>query len=248
LRGLGVELLYPRGLYCCGLPALNSGDVRHGTWMARHTIRALERCDVEFIVSGSASCVATLSQDYLHLFRDDPVWLSRAEAIARKVIDFTSFVDSVARLPVGSLAHANRRVVAYHDSCQGLNALGLSEAPRRILSQVLGHEVRDLAESRVCCGFGGSFSFDYPRISERLMNRKLDDAAATGALDVVTDNQGCIMQLRGGSDAQGRSLAVLHLAELVAEGVDAARERLATVEHNPPGDSSPSGSDGAAAS
>ena len=130
----------------------------------------------------------------------------RAEAIARKVIDFTSFVDSVAELPAGSLAHAKRRVVAYHDSCQGLNALGSHEAPRRILGEVLGHEVRNLAESRVCCGFGGSFSFDYPRISERLMNRKLDDAEATGALEIVTDNQGCIMQLRGGSDAQGRPL------------------------------------------
>ena len=35
------------------------------------------------------------------------------------MIDFTSFVDSVADLPAGSLAHAKRRVVAYHDSCQG---------------------------------------------------------------------------------------------------------------------------------
>src|SRR4051812_6774331 len=217
LRGLGVHVLYPAGLHCCGLPALNSGDVRHGSWMARQTMRALERCDADFIVSGSASCVATLSQDYLHLFRDDPVWLARAESIAQKVIDFTSFVDSVADLPAGSMANAKRRVVAYHDSCQGLNALGLSDAPRRILRDVLGHEVRDLAESRVCCGFGGSFSFDYPQISERLMNRKLDDAEATGALEIVTDNQGCIMQLRGGSDVQGRGLEVFHLAQLIAE-------------------------------
>src|SRR5215207_5703365 len=159
LRGLGADVPYPQGLHCCGLPALNSGDARHGRWMARQTIRALERCDADFIVSGSASCVATLSQDYLHLFRHDPAWLPRAQSIARKVIDFTSFVDSVAALPAGSLAFASRRVVAYHDSCQGLNALGLSEAPRRILTEVLGHEVRNLAESRVCCGVGGSFSF-----------------------------------------------------------------------------------------
>src|SRR5215211_5275902 len=247
LRGLGVDVLYPQGLHCCGLPALNSGDARHGRWMARQTIRALERCDADFIVSGSASCVATLSQDYLHLFRDDPVWLARAESIAQKVIDFTSFVDSVADLPAGSLAFAKRRVVAYHDSCQGLNALGLSEAPRRILGDVLGHEVRDLAESRVCCGFGGSFSFDYPRISERLMDRKLDDAEATGALQIVTDNQGCIMQLRGGSDAQGRGLEVFHLAQLIAEGVEAARDHLDAVDPNALAANSPFRPDGAAA-
>jgi iron-sulfur cluster protein len=246
LSGLGVQLLYPEGLHCCGLPALNSGDSRHGRWMARQTIRALEGCDAEFIVSGSASCVATLSQDYLHLFRHEPAWRSRAEAIARKVIDFTSFVDSVANLPAGSLADAKRRVVAYHDSCQGLNALGLSEAPRRVLGEVLGHEVRNLAESRVCCGFGGSFSFDYPRISQRLMNRKLDDAEATGALEIVTDNQGCILQLRGGSHAQGRRLEVLHLAQLVADGIDAARMRLGAGEQINPAPCSPSGSDGVA--
>jgi iron-sulfur cluster protein len=243
LRGLGVHVLYPERLHCCGLPALNSGDDRHGKWMARHTIRALEHCESDFIVSGSASCVATLSQDYLHLFRDDQVWLARAEAIARKVIDFTSFIDSVANLPARSLAHGKRRVLAYHDSCQGLNALGLRGAPRRILGDVLGHEVRDLAESKVCCGFGGSFSFDYPRISERLMNRKLDDVQATGAVEIVTDNQGCIMQLRGGSDAQGRGLDVLHLAQLVDEGITAARERLEAEQPNIRPENNAAGSD-----
>jgi Fe-S oxidoreductase len=224
LRALGVNVLFPEGLHCCGLPALNSGDVRHGKWMARQTIRALERCHADYIVSGSASCVATLAQDYLHLFRGEPSWRARAEAIARKVLDFTSFLDRVAALPAGSLAHGASRHLAYHDSCQGLNALGLRDAPRRILREVLGHDVRDLAESRVCCGFGGSFSFDYPIISERLMDRKLDDITSTGFHEVVTDNQGCILQLRGGADASGRRLTVRHLAELVADGIVATRE------------------------
>jgi Fe-S oxidoreductase len=221
LRALGVTVVLPRGLHCCGLPALNAGDARHGKWMARQTIRALEHCQADVIVSGSASCVATLTQDYLHLFRDEPGWRARAEAIARKTVDFTSFLDRVAALPAGSLAHGDTRQIAYHDSCQGLNALGLQDAPRRILREVLGHDVRDLAESRVCCGFGGSFSFDYPAISERLMTRKLDDAELTGAHEIVTDNQGCIMQLRGGADASGRTLVVRHLAELVAEAIAA---------------------------
>jgi Fe-S oxidoreductase len=57
------------------------------------------------------------------------------------------------------------------------------------------------------------------------MTRKLDDAQATGAKEIVTDNQGCIMQLRGGSDAQGRQLVVRHLAELLLEGMDATAAR-----------------------
>jgi L-lactate dehydrogenase complex protein LldF len=59
-------------------------------------------------------------------------------------------------------------------------------------------------------------------VAERLMNRKLDNAQKTGAPLVVTDNQGCIMHLRGGCDAGRRTLKVKHIAELIAERVVAA--------------------------
>jgi Fe-S oxidoreductase len=217
LRRLGVRVVVPAGLNCCGLPANNSGDDRHARWMARQTIRMLEATDAEIIVSGSASCVATLTQDYAHLFRDEPAWRARAERLSGRVIDFTSFLDGIAQPAPGALALGAPEVVTYHDSCQGLNALGLRDEPRRILGSVLGCEIRELAESTLCCGFGGSFSFEYPDVAKRLMNHKLNDAMATGAPTLVTDNQGCIMHLRGGCDAAGRPLRVRHLAELVDE-------------------------------
>ncbi len=226
LRALGCRVTLPAGLHCCGLPANNSGDVPHAVQMARQTIEILEATEADAIVSGSASCVAMITQDYGHLFRDDPAWLTRARAVADRTLDFTSFLDRVACLPAGSLASpedAPDEAVAYHDSCQGLNALGLRAEPRRVLGEVLGIEVRDLTEGSLCCGFGGSFSFDYPEVAERLMDRKLDDAEATGATTLVTDNQGCIMHLRGGCDASGRPLRVRHLAEVIAE-------RLAAIE------------------
>jgi L-lactate dehydrogenase complex protein LldF len=82
---------------------------------------------------------------------------------------------------------------------------------------VLGYRVAELAEPTLCCGFGGSSSFEHPQVAERLLRRKLDDADGTGARVLVTDNQGCIMHIRGGSDAAGRPLRVVHLAELLAE-------------------------------
>ncbi len=225
LLGLGVRVVIPAGLSCCGLPANNSGDDAHARRMAKQTIVALEKAHVDAILSGSASCVATLAQDYLHLFRNDPVWLPRAEKLAPKVTDFTTFMDSVVQLPAGSLATNTPLVVTYHDSCQGLNALGLRSEPRRLLQDVLGCELRELEENRFCCGFGGSFSFDYPRVAARLMTRKLDNAQATGARLVVTDNQGCIMHLRGGADATGRPLEFKHIAELIADRVEMVSAR-----------------------
>jgi Fe-S oxidoreductase len=173
------------------------------------------------IVSGSASCVATIAQDYMHLFRDDRRWQPRAAQLARRTIDFTTFIDKVAQLAPGALAaqDGSSEAITYHDSCQGSNALGLHAEPRRIIGEVLGDDIHELPENTLCCGFGGSFSFEYPEIAERLMNRKLNNAESTGAGTIVTDNQGCIMHLRGGCDAAGRPLEVKHIAELLAERI-----------------------------
>jgi L-lactate dehydrogenase complex protein LldF len=231
LEALGVRIVYPANLNCCGLPANNMGDDPTAKRMARQTITALEQAlrqtSADYIVSGSASCVATLSQDYAHLFRNEPSWAARSERLAERVFDFTTFVDRVAQIPSGSLTAGEPILVTYHDSCQGLNALGLRQEPRRLLVDVLGCELRELEENTVCCGFGGSFSFDYPEIAERLMDRKLNSAEATGAKIVVTDNQGCIMHLRGGCNAAGRPLQIVHIAEVVAERI-ATRNRLAS--------------------
>ncbi len=230
LRALGVNIVYPGGLNCCGLPASNMGDDPTARKMARHTIetmeRALSRTPADYIVSGSASCVAMMTQDYLHIFRNDLSWQARAQALANKTMDFTSFLVNEARIPAGTLASDTAApVVTYHDSCQGLNALDLYDEPREILVDLLGCQVRELEGNRTCCGFGGSFSFDYPEVAERLMKRKLGNAQATDAPLVVTDNQGCIMHLRGGADVEGSAIKVAHIAELVAARIEQLEAR-----------------------
>lgn len=225
LDALGVEIVHPDNLHCCGLIHQNSGDLPHARSMGRQTISALEQVDADYIVSGSASCVAVLAQDYQHQFRDDPEWLPRAHALAGTVMDFTSFLVNVAQISPGSLndPHGDARAVTYHDSCQGLNALGLSAEPRYLIERVMGDNIAELPENTLCCGFGGTFSLEYPDVSKRLMDRKLDNAESTGARTIVTDNQGCIMHLRGGCDVEGRSLEVRHIAELLAERVEERR-------------------------
>ncbi len=225
LRGLGMRVMVPAGLNCCGLPASNMGDDPAAKRMAKQTIQALERAQCEYIVSGSASCVAMILQDYVHLFRNDPAWQRRASAMALKVRDLTTFLVHDAQLQPGALAAAGEtESITYHDSCQGMNALGLTAEPRFLLNDVLGIEVSELNENRLCCGFGGSFGFDYPEVSERLMNSKLDNAAATGAKTLVTDNQGCIMHLRGGCDAGKRPMTVSHIGELIATAIRARQK------------------------
>jgi Fe-S oxidoreductase len=217
LNAAGAQVIFPRGQSCCGLPAVNSGDGDHARQMARQTIEALEEVEADWILSGSASCVVTLLQDYPRLFHADPEWRARAQRLAERVVDFTHFVDQVVRPAPGSLTAGPRFVVTCHDSCQSHNCLRLKPEARRIVTEVCGLELRELHESSFCCGFGGSFSLEFPEVSRRILARKLTTIADTGAETVVTDNPGCIMQIRGGLHAAGRPTRVLHVAELMAE-------------------------------
>ncbi len=231
LRACGVQVTFPQKQSCCGLIALNSGDRADCTTMACQTITVLEQAlkesKADYIVGATTSCVVTLTQDYIRLFEDlqQQEWLRRARALAAKVMDFASFMDHVvlaggATLPIRGFNASPDMIVTYHDSCQSINCLGLRSEARHIIQDVLGLELREMPQSDVCCGFGGSTSIEHGDVSERIMNNKLNNALSTGATVIVTDNPGCLMHLRGGVDASRRRVRVLHLAQLIAEQLE----------------------------
>jgi Fe-S oxidoreductase len=106
--------------------------------------------------------------------------------------------------------------VAYHDSCQTLRQLGLKAEPRRLLG-LAGYEVVDIPDIANCCGFGGTFSLDWPRVASRLADWKLDAIAKTGCTVVASDNPGCLIHVAGAARRRGIELRVAHVLELVAE-------------------------------
>jgi iron-sulfur cluster protein len=218
LAATGARVVFGQPAPCCGLVAWNSGDRADARRMAKATVDALERVEADYFVSTSISCLGCIVQDYPYILRDEPDWAERARRVGAKFIDFISFLLKVAQIPPGAFRPAVGRV-AYHDACQTYNALGLRQEPREVLSRLAGVEVAELRDRGMCCGFGGTFSLDYPEASDLILRRKLDQIAATGANTVLTDNPGCILQIRGGALARGLPWRVLHIAEFLAESL-----------------------------
>jgi len=221
LQACGCEVVFPPTQACCGLPAANSGDRALAATMAKATIAALSGVRVDWIVSSSTSCAAAITQDYPHTLAADGPAAGEAAALAGRVIDLTHFLDGVAKLPPGALGTAVQRRVTYHDSCQSFNCLGLSGEGRRLVCEVGGAKLVEMAESSFCCGFGGTASFEHPEVARRIAARKLQNIADTQAPLVVADNPGCIMHLRGALHAQKSKTQVQHLAEFLAQGLPA---------------------------
>ena len=76
-----------------------------------------------------------------------------------------------------------------------------------------------LVESDWCCGSAGVYSITQPEQSAKLLARKLDHIAATGASVLASGNPGCLLQLENGMrrDSRLAQVRACHPIELLAE-------------------------------
>jgi L-lactate dehydrogenase complex protein LldE len=213
LRRLGVEPEFPRAQTCCGQPAFNAGFRREARLVASHFLRAFEGYD--FLVAPSGSCAAMVRDHYPRLFEDRPELAARFQALGRRTYELSQFITEV--LGASSTGARFPRPVTYHDSCHSLRSLGVREGPRRLIREVEGIELRELPDSEVCCGFGGTFSVKYPHISMAMADDKIARIEATGADFVVATDLSCLLHIGGALERRGSRVRTLHLAELLAQ-------------------------------
>ena len=172
----------------------------------------------DYIVAPSGSCAGMVAKHYPELFAHDPELRARAIAFAGKTHELVSFLVDV--LGVKSVAARFAHKVAYHDSCSGLRELGVAAQPRALLASVDGLEMRPLAESDVCCGFGGAFAVKYGEISTAIVDRKTADVAQSGADVLLAGDLGCLMNMAGRLSRQGSAVQVRPVAEVLANMAD----------------------------
>jgi L-lactate dehydrogenase complex protein LldE len=209
---LGIPLAYPEGQTCCGQPAYNSGYRREAAAAARYFIEIFE--GAETIVCPSGSCVSMVRHHYPELFPDDPRMAERARAIGAKTFEFTEYLVDV--LGVTDVMAEFPGTVTYHDSCHLSRGLGISRQPRLLLGAVGGLELIEMADSDTCCGFGGTFSINYPEISTAMVDEKIINILATGADAVVGCDISCLMNILGRLSRREEKVKVLHIAQVLA--------------------------------
>src|ERR1700687_505371 len=211
LESAGGSVESPRQA-CCGQPAYNSGDRRTTREIAEQVIEIFAPYD--YVVAPSGSCAGMLKLHYPQLFRDDPNWLPRAEAFAAKTFELVSFLVDV--LGVTRVDASLEATATYHDSCSGLRELGVRIQPRRLLGTVRGLTLKEMRDADVCCGFGGTFCVKYPDISNAIVEKKAANVAATGAGMLLAGDLGCLMNMAGKLQRDGKTVEVRHVAEGLA--------------------------------
>jgi iron-sulfur cluster protein len=214
LKNHNVQLEYPMEQTCCGLPAMMMGENETAREVAVQNLKAVDPARYDFVLTLCASCGSHLKENYSKLCGEDAGIGVKVRQLQDKLVDFSSFMINVLQVKPEMFQGGGKKI-AYHSPCHLCRGMGVTREPRELI-RTAGMEYLPAKDEDVCCGFGGSFSVDFPEISAELLKRKLDNVEATGADILVTDCPGCVLQLRGGMDKRsGRKIEVKHIAEII---------------------------------
>ncbi|MDX1668072.1 MAG: (Fe-S)-binding protein [Limnobacter sp.] len=214
LESAGFEVEVPQSQTCCGQPAWNSGDAKSTRKLAIKWLAEFEAFD--FVVIPSGSCASMVVKHYQEVFAKDKALQSRAKALADKTFELTDFL--IKKVPAEQRKLAPRacvQTVTYHDSCSGLRDLNIQSQPRQLMSEQNCTTLKEMKDSRQCCGFGGTFSIKYGEVSTAICDDKCQQSIETGAQAVVLGDLGCMLNIEGRLQRVGSPLKVLHISELL---------------------------------
>jgi len=219
LNKADIKVVFPQDQTCCGAPALYNGVMDVAANNMLQNLNALEQENPDYILSACPTRTLVLKKKGLLALRNQKVSsevLSRAEKMAEKVVDTSYFISRLIKEGRLTFSKPLEEEFTYHDSCHLKRSLNIWQEPRESL-QKAGLKLKEMFESDMCCGMGGSYSLKFPEISAKILERKLKNAQDTGVKLVCTDCPGCIMQIRGGADKKGLDLKVKHSLEILAE-------------------------------
>jgi L-lactate dehydrogenase complex protein LldE len=203
----GIEVLYPQAQTCCGQPAYTSGY--------QEEARAVAAAQLDLfpepwpIIVPSGSCGGMMRTHYPRLFAGTE-HESRATEVAGRTYELTEFLLHVCQLRLEDRGQPEK--VAMHTSCSARREMGLAETGPMLLARMEQVELVEQARAAECCGFGGTFAVRHPEVSAAMVEDKTQAIEATGAKRFVTSDCGCLMNIGGRFEHQGKAVEGEHIA------------------------------------
>ncbi|MBO5490367.1 MAG: (Fe-S)-binding protein [Desulfovibrio sp.] len=221
LRHHNVAVFMPKGLTCCGIPALSSGDATGMLKQMRVNIAALKDGDFDYLLTPCGSCTATIKEFWpRYADRLGTTEQQAVASLAAKAMDINAFLVDVLKVQAAAQPSGDAVSVTYHDSCHLKKSLGVAAQPRTVIKANPAYKLTEMAEADRCCGCGGSFNLFHYDFSRKIGQRKRDNVVASGAKIVAAGCPACMMQLEDVLSHNHDTVRVKHTVELYAESLN----------------------------
>ena len=219
----GCEVVTPPVQPCCGSLHAHNGELNLARDLARRNLDLYDISQLDAVITNAGGCGSHLKK-YGELLEHDVNYLDRAQQWDRKVYDVHEWLIKIGlRSPSepgrpGPGAPAPL-TVTYDASCHLLHGQRVAIQPLELLRAIPNIRLVPLPESDWCCGAAGVYTITQPDQAAKLLARKLDHIASTGASVVASGNPGCLLQLEMGirRDRRLAGVRTCHPVELLAE-------------------------------
>lgn len=213
LERAGVEVNYNPDQTCCGRFAYHAGFVEEAKALGDKFLD--EFCGERPVVSPAASCVSFIRKRYPELFFNTANHLN-VKKLEKNVFELTDFLVNVLHYDDFGAEFPHK--VTYHDSCSAQRGLGLGAEARQLLSKVKGLELVEMKQLDLCCGGEFTFAMNHEEVSMGMASHKVRNAMNTGAEYIVSTDMSCLMHQKGYIDANGLSMKVIHIVDILGKG------------------------------
>lgn len=214
LERLGHTVVFHPQQTCCGQMHYNTGYQLETVPLVRKFVEVFGEDEV--ICSPSASCVAMIRDHFAKAARmgGDERLQEAVTDIVPRVFEFSELL--VHQLGVEDVGAYYPHRVTYHPSCHSLRMLRVGDAPLRLLRNVGGIDLVELANDSECCGFGGTFAVKNAETSTAMLADKVRCVLNTEAEVCTAGDNSCLMHIYGSLHRQRTGVKAVHIAEILA--------------------------------
>ncbi len=211
LERLGCDVHYNAKQTCCGQLAFNAGYHNEAKAVATKFLHDFDGDG--YVVAPSGSCIGYVRNNFDELLNNSSDH-NLANKVRQNVFEYTEFLTDI--LKVEKIGATFNGKATYHDACGALRECGIKQGPRKLLQQVKGLEIVEMAECETCCGFGGTFAVKFEPISMGMAQVKVKSAMDTGAQYIITTDTSCLMHMQGYIDKNNLPIQAVHIADVLA--------------------------------
>jgi len=213
-----IEVIFIEKQTCCGQPAYSSGYESEAKQIAQSQMDLFPEKWPVVVLSGS--CGGMMHHHYRRLFKDADNQ-AEVDAFCDRVFELTEFLVNVCRVKLED--QGEKTSVVMHTSCAARREMNVHKTATQLLTQLEHVEVFEQAYESECCGFGGTFSVRHADISQAMVEDKTRHLAETNASQLVSADWGCLLNINGALEYQGKSMRGRHLASFLLERTGGAK-------------------------
>ncbi len=209
LNNLKIEIIEIPDVLCCGAVTHHLTEENKTIATIKNNIDRwwpLIQNGVESIIVNASGC-SVMVKDYGFIMQSISDYSEKAKKVSSLCQDICEVLQNS---DLSKFKNTNKRI-AFHPPCTLQHGMKLNGVVENIL-QTAGYQLTKIKDNHLCCGSAGTYSILQSKISNQLVQNKVNNIEADYPEIIVSANIGCLHHLQ-----HNTSLQVKHWIELFAE-------------------------------